>query len=238
MNQSKVESTQEKLSAISQFTGRVVHDLNNFSTIFINISELLKDDLKSNEDALLKLKMIEESANNLLVYTHDLNNLCLKKEHTESVADVNQVIDRLPPRARLKIIKSPINLLAKIDSERLSTILASLITNAQEASGQKEIVLEARRTAAGIEISVQDHGVGMSEEQLSHLCEPYYTSKQNVKGAGLSLSKAFGWLDNIGGSLSFTSKPGQGTCALLRIPQAHCCESPNVLSAMHGKTTA
>lgn len=220
MNHSKVETTKEKLNAISQLIARVVHDLNNFSTVFINVSELLKDDMKDNKDALLKLAMIEESANKLLAYTGDLNDLRLKKMHNKSVANVNEVIDSLSSIAQLKIIKSPINLLAKIDSECLRTILASLVANAKEASLQQEVVVEVQQTAAGIEISVEDHGVGMSAEQISHLCEPYYTSKHNVKGAGLSLSKAFSWLDNIGGSLSFKSEPGHGTRALLSLPRA------------------
>lgn len=220
MNSSQIATTKEKISAISQLAGRVVHDLNNFSTIFVNVCELLKDDLVGNEEALIKLKMIQESGDKLLAYTQELNSIRLRKEIVSSPVNVNRILGSvIADLPQVKLIKSPTEVWAKISEERLKKILEMLIANAREASPEQEITIDCKNCAGFVEISVCDHGVGMNEEHLAHLCEPYFSLKQNVKGSGLSLTKAFSWLDNIGGSLSFESTLGQGTNALMRIPE-------------------
>ena len=75
---------------------------------------------------------------------------------------------------------------------------------------------------AKLEITVKDTGIGMSPEQMRKIFEPFTqadtstTRKYGGTGLGLSISK--GLAERLGGSLSLTSEPGQGTLVSLELP--------------------
>jgi signal transduction histidine kinase len=71
----------------------------------------------------------------------------------------------------------------------------------------------------GAEISVQDSGAGMAPEILTHVLEPFFTTKEVGRGTGLGLSMTYGVVKAHGGTIDITSQPGQGTCVKLRFPR-------------------
>ncbi len=62
--------------------------------------------------------------------------------------------------------------------------------------------------------------MGMTEEQIEHAFEPFYTTKPVGKGTGLGLSVAYGFAKQSGGCLEIESEPGQGTTMRLSLPRA------------------
>jgi two-component system NtrC family sensor kinase len=68
-----------------------------------------------------------------------------------------------------------------------------------------------------IESTVKDEGCGISESELEKIFDPFYTTK-GQSGTGLGLSVVWGIIDNHGGSITVTSKPGAGTSFTLRLP--------------------
>ena len=69
------------------------------------------------------------------------------------------------------------------------------------------------------DIFVEDSGEGMTAEVLSHVLEPFFTTKEVGKGTGLGLSMTYGVVKAHGGTLDITSAPGQGTVVRLRLPR-------------------
>jgi signal transduction histidine kinase len=110
-----------------------------------------------------------------------------------------------------------------LDRELIVNALAELLANAVEATatGQSpeiRIVIENTSADGRLEISVIDHGVGMSPTTLQHCFDPFYSDKPAGRQTGLGLSRARAMLQAMGGQIEMRSAPGTGTTARLSIP--------------------
>jgi signal transduction histidine kinase len=76
-----------------------------------------------------------------------------------------------------------------------------------------------------IEVSVKDNGQGIDEDQQQKILTPFYTTKINGTGMGLSISRSL--IEAHGGTLRFNSKTGQGTTFYFTLPIEKASESKN-----------
>lgn len=99
------------------------------------------------------------------------------------------------------------------------------------ASAKGTVRLRAEAVGEKVRITVEDDGVGMSEETLLHAFEPFHESEL-VRGAGLALAVARGLVGSMGGTLRLDSAPGRGTSAVLELargaPEASEADLPPV----------
>lgn len=99
--------------------------------------------------------------------------------------------------------------------------LVPLLDNALDATGgEGPVRLELSRVAGQLRFVVRDGGPGMDAETLSRASEPFYTTKPPGKGTGLGLHHVRLVAERLGGSLVLRSAPGQGTEAVLSVPEA------------------
>ena len=113
----------------------------------------------------------------------------------------------------------PINIMA--DKEQLQRVLINLTTNAIESipetrMGRIEIIIETQNDS--VNLSISDNGKGISEELQDKLFQPYFTTKSGGTGLGLAISKNI--IENMKGTLSFTSKINVGTTFTINFPVA------------------
>jgi PAS domain S-box-containing protein len=118
------------------------------------------------------------------------------------------------------------------DEEQLVQVINNLVVNAQQAMPEggaikisAENILEpghrwehALRVEPGryIRISVADRGIGIPEQNLGRIFDPYFSTKE--KGSGLGLATSYSIVKNHGGYVSVASKPGQGTTLTVNLP--------------------
>ena len=96
-------------------------------------------------------------------------------------------------------------------AHKLVQVFVNLLTNATDASEPGQTISMISETRAGqVLISVRDQGSGIAEEHLSRLFEPFFTTKTVGEGTGLGLSLTYNIIQEHGGSISVSSKPGQG----------------------------
>ena len=70
-----------------------------------------------------------------------------------------------------------------------------------------------------IELAFSDNGCGIPEDNLQRIFDPFFTTRLGQGGSGLGLNITHNLVSGIlGGSLSVSSVPGQGTCFVLRLP--------------------
>ena len=71
-----------------------------------------------------------------------------------------------------------------------------------------------------VQLRVRDNGPGIAPEHLSHMFDPFYTTKPVGKGTGLGLSISYGIVEQHGGALSVLKHPEGGAEFLLELPLA------------------
>lgn len=114
----------------------------------------------------------------------------------------------------------PGDVTAEACESELTQALMNVIANAVRASDPgQSVVVDARSGADGrLEISVTDHGRGMSDEVLSHACEPFFTTRNGAEGTGLGLFITRQLVEGLGGQLRLQSELGVGTTVRISLP--------------------
>lgn len=111
----------------------------------------------------------------------------------------------------------------KADRERLGHALTRLLSNALEAmpnGGDLEILVTGPATgeAGYVDVEIRDTGVGIKQEDLDKVFEPFYSTKTRGTGLGLTIAKRI--IDEHGGEIDLESEEGGGTKVVVRLPLA------------------
>ena len=108
------------------------------------------------------------------------------------------------------------------NGQRIEQIIVNLVLNACQALPDREcgVFLGTSFDAEQgvVQLQVTDQGVGVAEEHLPHLLDPFFTTKRESGGTGLGLSVSAGIVEDHGGALQFQSAPGSGTTVTLSFP--------------------
>ena len=108
------------------------------------------------------------------------------------------------------------------DMQQIEQVVVNLVTNALEAlpqeGGQVTVSTRYNQDEHLVEIEVRDTGVGIPEENVERLCDPFFTTRQEQGGTGLGLAITYTLVRDHGGSLAFESAPAVGTRARVTLP--------------------
>jgi hypothetical protein len=121
-----------------------------------------------------------------------------------------------------------------VDSAQMQQVLLNLLTNARDAmpTGGTLTIMTAEDVRAlpdGVGnpvekscavLTIQDTGQGIEEKDIARIFEPFYTTKEVGKGTGLGLSVAYGIVQQHGGTITVTSRPGGGATFTVLLPGA------------------
>lgn len=158
--------------------------------------------------AFLRKGQRHMQALNLAEVAREAVRLCNWEASTAQVAVSDALPDNLPPVFADRVL--------------LEQVLLNLLRNAIEANRDRhpgsasQIRLEAGERDGSLAIRVIDQGPGVSEEQLGKLFTPFYTSKADGLGLGLSMSRSI--VEGFGGSLEALPAEGGGLCLECRLP--------------------
>ncbi len=232
----------QKMEAVGRLAGGIAHDFNNLLTAITGYSELLL----SRADALGPLRRyldeILRAGRSSESLTRQLLAFSRRQVLQPKVLDLNSVVGNIHKILR-RLIGEDIELVTvfgmelgriKADPGQLQQVILNLAVNARDAMPQGgKLVIEtgnvelneeeARRrvTQLGhyVMLTVRDTGCGMEAETISHIFEPFYTTKEQGKGTGLGLSTVYGIVKQSDGSIWVSSQPGQGTVFQIYFPQ-------------------
>lgn len=105
-----------------------------------------------------------------------------------------------------------------LDKDQIEQVFFNLLKNALEAIQDGDAIrIEITSDDQDVSVIIQDTGLGMSEDQLAHLFEPYRTSKEKGTGLGLMVSKRI--VSDHGGTIAATSVRNEGTTFAVRLPR-------------------
>jgi signal transduction histidine kinase len=208
----------------------VAHDVNNAIGSLLPLAEQVREDLREGrtQPATLVADMDVVIEKALLCKRIFGNMLRLGAERPgRGPVDVHAVVREMLPVLRLRVEGSKATLaldlaegfpVVTFSKPHLERILWNLVTNASEALAENggTVSIRSRLSDQGAVLSVVDDGPGMEPEVLERVMEPFFTTKENGNGLGLSICRALAW--QSGGQLHLRSRPGAGTEAFLVLP--------------------
>jgi nitrogen fixation/metabolism regulation signal transduction histidine kinase len=186
------------VTPISSLAATVDGDLSNNIEENKDHYEINKEDL---DDIHQAIQTIQRRSEGLIRFVSDFRNLTripipqLKEVRVKEI--FQRVITLLKhdlDQDNISVFTSikPAELLLKVDPELIEQVMINIVKNAIQAfeeEPQKEIKLSARRDKNNVTIRIKDNGAGIDEEALGKIFIPFFTTKKNGSGIGLSLSK-------------------------------------------------
>lgn len=222
-------SQAERLSSLSILSAGVAHEINNpLSSIVSNVHNLLGHSNLTEEDRTTSLKWVKTEALRIEKIVSQLLDFSRTDKDFETTCSVNQTIAQVVNLVQLSKahqIAITLSLDDDVDSATISDgelkqILINLIDNAIHACGARgNIKIETCLVddEKSVLVLVKDDGLGISEERLSYIFDPFYSSKAG-KGSGLGLSMIYGLIKKHHGDIHIKSSVGLGTTFELRLP--------------------
>jgi signal transduction histidine kinase/DNA-binding response OmpR family regulator len=234
----------QKMEAVGQLTGGVAHDFNNLLTVIIGgLDTIRRTGALDNARLARALDMATQGAQRAATLTARLLAFSRRQPLNPTALDLNAIVrasTELLHRTLGETIELEGVLAARlwpveVDQNQLETAILNLAVNARDAMPEGgKLTIETANTlldesyaATDSEVvpgqyavlSISDNGVGMSNETLNRVFEPFYTTKAVGKGTGLGLSMVYGFVKQSGGHVTLYSEPGEGTTVKLYFPR-------------------
>lgn len=222
----------EKMRALGDLAGGIVHDFNNILGIITGRAELLLKQAKE-EESIKGLMLIEQVANDGAEKIRRLQEYTkIGKESIFIKVDLNKILQQVAEITSFKwkdeALARGININIDMDLKEINPIagnpselreiFVNLLLNAIEALPRGgRITLNTWMENGCVLVSVKDDGIGMKDEVKSKIFEPFFTLKGD-KGTGLGLTIVNGIVSKHQGSITVDSEPGKGTCIWLKFP--------------------
>jgi signal transduction histidine kinase len=220
----------EKLAAVGALVASVVHEIRNpLSAIKMNLRILemkcAVDSVTAEHFQLARVQTdrLETMLSELLNYSKPiaLNRMPVSlPELIQTTLTNSPTIDAQPP-LKISVNTTGQLPLLSLDSERMQQVILNLLINAQQAMPNGgaidiQIAPSAWEGKASIVIRISDQGCGIAPENLPHVFEPFFTTRK--QGTGLGLSNAQKIVEAHGGTLQLRSTVGVGTESRIYLP--------------------
>ena len=233
--QHRTKRIKQLLKHKDEFINQLGHDLKNPLGPMINLLPVLE---KKEDDSKKKqiLKVLQRNAGylkNLVTKTIELAKLnstttLLEREHVNLLELIDEIIESnliLFEEKNIDIINHiPTDLTIFADKLKVNQLMTNIITNAikyTDTSGK--IIIDAKKDADMITISVQDTGIGMTAEQLEHIFDEFYKadgSRHDFDSSGLGMLIAKRIIEKHGGDIWAVSEGlNKSTCVSFQLPE-------------------
>jgi len=214
-----------RLAAISRVMSGVAHEIKNpLNAIMVHLelasvkadSTALNEDLSVVKHELLRLDRVVKS---FLDFNRPLE---LQFQECDLVQVAQDTAALVGPQAQLRAITTTVEAAVEhaiigADCDLLRQAVLNVVTNALEAMKQPgPLVITVDQVADHFVLSVRDHGDGIPPEIQDKIYNLYFTTKPSGNGIGLAM--AYRVVQLHGGTISFDTELGKGTCFLLRFP--------------------
>ena len=254
----------QKVEALGLLAGGIVHDFNNLLTVILGYSDIAmlqiekKDKLKENLDQIrLAAQHAAKLVQQLLIFTRKGYMEFKLQNLTIIIENLLKMLDR--------IIGEDISIHFELDQDiwdskmeksKIEQVIMNLAVNAKDGMSKggkliiktKNVIIDKdyiksysyARPGQFVFLSVEDTGIGMTEEIKQKIFEPFFTTKKREEGTGLGLSVVYSIIKEHQGWITVSSEPGKGSIFKIYFPA--CFEesvselkAPVASQILHGK---
>ena len=232
----------QKLEAVGRLAGGVAHDFNNLLTTVLANSDFALTRLRPGDPGHEEVSDIRTAAvrgaeliRQLLAFSRQSVTAPVRLHPDLVLREIERLMQRLAGENCRLLLDMPPDLGTVLaDRGQLEQVIANLVSNARDAMPDGGLVvisgrnseLDGRAAAAlGLEpgpyvsIAVSDSGTGIPADVISHIFEPFFSTKPRGKGTGLGLASSYGIMRQSHGAIDVESAVGSGTRFTLYFPR-------------------
>jgi signal transduction histidine kinase len=222
----------QKLSSLGILTSGIAHQLNNPLNNISTSCQILLEEIAGGDPAFVRklLNNIDQEVDRARDIVKGLLEFSREREFqlgwvnlaSLTLKTLRLISSQLPAGVEVATdIPEELDIYA--DGQKLQEVLLNLLLNAAQAmpdgTGRIAITASEEGVSGQVEIRVSDTGCGIPGENLSRIFDPFFTTKEVGYGTGLGLSVAHGIVERHGGTLTVTSKVGEGSVFTIRLPR-------------------
>jgi len=222
-------SRAEHLATLGELATGLAHEIRNPLAGIAGVIEIVGRDLPSSSPARAVVKDIRLEIAQINRILTDLLETARPRPPEMRMSDLNTTVEHAVMLARQQVLSQPIKIefqratgLAEVehDSDQMHQVLLNLLLNAVQAiEGPGTVTVEIQSEGEVANISVRDTGRGIAPEHLPNIFRPFYTTKGNGTGLGLSLARRI--VESHSGKIEVSSEYGSGTQFRIYLPFQH-----------------
>lgn len=216
----------ERLAALGELASSLAHEIKNPLTSIQGFVQMLPDRAGDEEYIEKTADILRKETTRLDELIENLHSYAKPQVGQRRKVDLYQIVDETLTLLEKEAEKSDVELEVDVpedlqvygDASKLKQIVMNLSLNALEAmpdGGTLTISADCNRSG-DCRIVVEDTGVGMDEEQLEKIFNPFYTTKEEGTGLGMAISHRI--VQDHGGMMNIDSSPGEGTAVEVLLP--------------------
>lgn len=220
----------EKLAVVGQFAAATAHEIRNPLTSIKGFLQLLEYRLKSNSfDGEIRdyTRIMVEEVDRMEKIIRDFLLMTKPSDVVRENAGINSIIERMLIIVQNQATLRNIQVLTSLEKslpdvpmhkEAIQQVILNLLQNAFEAMNTGgTLSISTQDEEREVAVRIEDSGVGMTEEEVANLGSPFYSTKMDGTGLGLTVSSKI--IKEHNGRLSIESKKGVGTTVIVRLPK-------------------
>lgn len=232
VEQVKQLAQSEKLASVGQLAAGIAHEINNpLTNASLNVQMVQKIVGKHNpvdEKLTTKIEAISRNIDRASTIARELLQYSRIDEDNYSVVQLHKVIElslsTLSYRLDKIQVKKNLNGAPLVlgNTGKLQQVFTNIFNNSIEAlhhPGEINITMEEGNKM--VTITIADNGIGISQEQLDRLFDPFYSTKEVGSGIGLGLYICYGIIKQHKGKIEIKSEVGKGTAVQIDLPKYH-----------------
>ncbi len=217
----------ERLAELGTLASGMAHEIGTPMNVILGRAELLMR--KANDESTRRgLETIVMQVERITKIMNQLLSFARKRPSEQRSVDLVWVIGNVLDMLREKLDRYDIQVVKEFssdlvpvlaDSDHITQVLLNLLLNACQAMPKGgTITLKLSSRADMVELSVTDTGTGISEDEISKIFDPFFSTKAVGEGTGLGLTVVHGIIQEHNGTIRVNSVPAQGTTFTISLP--------------------
>ncbi len=233
----------QKMETIGTLAGGIAHDFNNILTPILGYTEMALEEIEEDNTLRFDIEQINHAALRAKDLVKQILTFSRQMEVEKKPSDLKDIIEEVLNLVRASLPRN-IEIVADLDQQcgtvmvdttQIHQVIMNLCTNASHAMtpeggtltiSLEEVQLDAEKVKKLNKISpgtyacisLSDTGIGMDQQTLNRIFEPFFTKKEVGVGSGLGLAVVHGIINSYRGAITVESEPGKGTTFRIYLP--------------------